>query len=266
MQLVSLGSGSKGNSTYIDIGGKHILIDAGLSMKRINDELLIECGIDLDDIELIFITHEHSDHIQSIPTIYKTYPHIKLVATQDVFEGLLQRTKLHVDKESRIVVQDNNVLKGNGFDVKPVRINHDVPTYAFLFTEKASGERLCFIADNGGITKNSIVQTMTGFDYYVLESNHDLTKQIFSQRHEGLKRRVLNYYGHTHNAYAIEFIMRVVRNNTKAVLFNHLSEECNTEELCQSTHRELIKIWGRVTDFKTIELKYARQNESVRLL
>jgi phosphoribosyl 1,2-cyclic phosphodiesterase len=266
MQLVSLGSGSKGNSTYIEIGGRHLLIDVGLSTKRINEELLIECGIDLDDIELIFITHEHSDHIQSLPMIYKKYPHIKIVATQDVFEGVLQRTKLYIDKERKVLVQDGNYLKGNSFDVKPLRINHDVPTYAFLFTEKSSGERLAFISDNGGIVKNNMIQILTGYDYYVLESNHDLTMQIFSERHEGLKRRVLNYYGHTHNAYAIEFIMRVMRNNTKAVLFNHLSEECNTEELCSSTHRELIKIWGRVTDFKNVLVKYARQNESVRLL
>ena len=264
MEVVSLGSGSKGNSTYVNMNGVHILVDVGLSMKRINEGLLIECGIDLDDISMIFISHEHSDHIQSIPSIYKKYPHIKIATTDKVFEGMLKRNKLHIDKDRKVVLTENTSLKGRKFSVRPIRINHDVPTYAFLFND--GQERLCFIADNGGIVKNTLIEMFTGYDYYVLESNHDLTKQIFSQRHEGLKRRVLNYYGHTHNAYAIEFIMRVVRNNTKAVMFNHLSQECNDLELCQNTHSELIKIWGRVTDFKNINLVYATQNDIVRMI
>ena len=264
MEVVSLGSGSKGNSTYVNLNGVHILIDAGLSMKKINEGLLIECGIDLEDISTIFISHEHSDHIQSIPTIYRTYPHIKFATTEAVFDGMIKRNKLHIEDERRVQLAENFQLKGNKFTVRPVRINHDVPTYAFLFNDKK--EKLCFIADNGGIVKGNLIELFTGFDYYVLESNHDLTMQIFSKRHEGLKRRVLNYYGHTHNAYAIEFIMRVVRNNTKAVMFNHLSQECNTLELCQNTHSELIKIWGRVKDFNSINLVYATQNDIVRMI
>lgn len=266
MQIVSLGSGSKGNSTYVEINGKHILIDVGLSMKRINEHLLTEAGIDLDDIDLVLITHEHSDHINAVKTIYNTYSHIKFGTTKEVFEGVLQRTKVSIDPERKVIMNDGKWLRGNAFDVKPIRINHDVPTYAFIFKDKVSGESLAFIADNGGIVKNNLIQIFTGHDYYVLESNHDLTMQIFSERHEGLKRRVLNYYGHTHNAYAMEFIMRVVRNNTQGVMFNHLSQECNSEDLCRRTHNELLKIWGNLTKFKTINIVYARQNEIVRLL
>jgi phosphoribosyl 1,2-cyclic phosphodiesterase len=264
MEVVSLGSGSKGNSTYVNMNGGHVLVDVGLSMKKINESLLIECGIDLEDISMIFITHEHSDHIQSLPSIYKNYPHIKIATTDKVFEGILKRNKLLIDEDRKVQLAENVLLKGKKYSVKPIRINHDVPTYAFLFND--GEERLCFIADNGGITKNTLIEEFTGHDYYVLESNHDLTMQIFSERHEGLKRRVLNYYGHTHNAYAIEFVMRVIRNNTKAVMFNHLSQECNTLELCQTTHEELIKIWGRKTDFNQIRLVYATQNDVVRLI
>lgn len=266
MQIVSLGSGSKGNSTYIEINGKHILVDAGLSMKKINEHLLTECGIDLEDIEVIFISHEHSDHVQAIGTIYKNYPHIKYLSTQEVFDGMVQTRKIYIEPERKIIMRENKWFKGNAFDVKPLRINHDVYTNAYVFKNKVSGETIAFIADNGGIMKNNLIQMFTGHDYYVLESNHDLTMQIFSARHEGLKRRVLNYYGHTHNAYAMEFIMRVVKDNTKGVMFNHLSQECNTEELCRDTHNELLKIWGNVTKFKDISIVYARQNESVRLL
>lgn len=266
MQIVSLGSGSKGNSTYIEINDKHILVDAGLSMKKINQRLMIEVGIDLDDIDLIFISHEHSDHIQSIPTIYKTYENIVFVSTQEVFKGLLERTKLHVSEDRKLMLTEGKWFKGNVFNVKPIRINHDVYTNAYVFQDKINGESLAFIADNGGIMKNNLIQMFTGHDYYVLESNHDLTQQIFSKRHEGLKRRVLNYYGHTHNAYAMEFIMRVVRENTKGVMFNHLSQECNSLELCIDTHQELIKIWGNVTKMSPIALAYATQEEIVRLV
>lgn len=266
MQIVSLGSGSKGNSTYIEMNQKHILVDCGLSMKKINEHLIVEVGIDLDDIEIIFITHEHSDHILSVPTIYKNYKHIKFAAPSKVFEGVLSRTGLHITQDRKVSVEDGKWFKGSQINVKPIRINHDVPTYAYIFKNKVNGESIAFIADNGGIMKNNLIQMFTGHDYYILESNHDLTMQIFSQRHEGLKRRVLNYYGHTHNAYAIEFVMRVVTNATKGVMFNHLSQECNTENLCRDTHNELIRVWGNVTEFKHIDVAYARQNENVRLL
>lgn len=266
MEVVALASGSKGNSWYVEVGGKHILIDAGISMKQLNTRLLQYVGVDLDDIEFIFITHRHSDHVQSLNAIMNKYEHIKFLAPKIVFDEYSKEYRRFIPQNRRIDLTENYNLQGKAFDVSNQRINHDVACFAYKFTDNVTNESFLFLADNGGIKKNSIRQWMKGCTYYAIESNHDLTKQIFSERHEGLKRRVLGYYGHTHNAEAYDTMINVITGETKGVMFHHLSDECNSEELAKATHDELTKIWGNVTALKEIDIKYARQGEGVRLV
>lgn len=266
MEVVALASGSKGNSWYVRLGDKHVLIDVGISMKQLNIRLLQYVGIDLDDVDLIFITHRHIDHVQSVNPILNAYPNIKFLAPKIVFDEYSKEYKKYIPKERRIELTENYNLKGKAFDVSNQRINHDVACFAYKFIEHDTKECFLFLADNGGIKKNAIKQWMKGCTYYAIESNHDLTKQIFSQRHEGLKRRVLGYYGHTHNAEAYELLVSVMTGETRGCIFHHLSEECNSEELAQATHNELIRIWGNITAFKDVNILYARQNEGVRLV
>jgi len=265
MYFASLGSGSKGNTFYLNLNGKNIIIDVGLSMKKINNQLLINVGIDLEDIELIFITHEHGDHTNSLFTILNKYNHIKYIMTRDVYKDIMKRFKKDIPNDNLMLLEDGRWFKGNSFDVKPIWINHDATNYAYKFIDKSNGESFCFIGDNGGIKKKKTREQFIGCDYYAIESNHDLTKQIFSKRNPLLKRRVLSYYGHTHNEEAMTFLFQLLRENFKGVIFHHLSEECNTPELARATHEMLLEVWGKKTMFKDAAMKYATQNDFVDL-
>lgn len=264
MEIAFLASGSKGNVTYVNINDKHILIDVGISMKKINERLLLTYGIDLEDIDLVIITHAHGDHILSLSAIHDKYEHIKFIIPNSVQNDILEKKRFRVKKDRLIDI--TKPLIGKTMIVYPYEINHDVSCFAYKLEDKINKETYLHIADNGGILKKDLIERFKGCTYYAIESNHDLTMQILDEkRNELLKRRVLGYYGHTHNAEAMNLAMKLVDNNTRGIIFHHLSEECNNEKMSQKTHTALISIWGEKTRFRNIDMKYARQNEVVVL-
>jgi phosphoribosyl 1,2-cyclic phosphodiesterase len=263
MELISLSSGSKGNSFYANINGVSFLIDVGLSMKKLNEKLFISAGISLDDIDIIVITHRHYDHIQSLHTIVKSYPNIKVLSHKSVFDEYLEHYKHYIKPDRKIII--DKVFEGKNVKVKAFELNHDVSCFGYIFTDKSNGETFCFFADNGGISYKHY-DDYKGFTYYAIESNHDLTLEVNNPNRELLtKRRSLSYKGHTHNYNAIELVSNIVTPNTKGVIFHHLSEDCNNEELARLTHENYLRIWGKILETRHIKFVYARQNEVVIL-
>ena len=154
--------------------------------------------------------------------------------------------------------------KGNSLTITPFPLNHDKECQGYMVYD--GNETYVHIADNGKLYDKHILDLIYNKNYYSIESNHDLTLQINdTKRHEGLKRRVLGYYGHTSNHDAMELTFKLIGDQTKSILYNHLSDECNSEDLCRTTHDNLIGIWGKRTEFKNIKIQYARQNEIIKL-
>ena len=264
MKIISLASGSRGNCTYLYINTKHILIDVGISMKQINHRLLIHVGVDLDDIDTIFITHAHSDHIKSIPTINKNYPHIKFIIPHKAIKDITAKLKYHIPSECKVLIDKR--IDGKAFNVTPKHINHDEFTYAYIFKDLSNNETYAHIPDNGGLSYKRFDE-FKDMTYYSIESNHDLTMQIFdTKRNPLLKRRVLGYYGHQDNVSAIKFAIECVGSNTKGIIFTHLSEDCNDPQIAKDTHLLWLEIFGEKTKFKNIIMRYATQNDVVTLL
>jgi len=258
-----LASGSKGNCTYINIEDKHMLIDIGLSMKKTNELLLIHHGIDLEDISIIMITHRHGDHIQGLKPILNKQKHIKFIIHPDVRSDILKSKGINIPQDRLIEIKNNNIT-GNSVSMRLFELKHDVPCFGFQVTDKVSGESYVHIADNGGWINKDILESIKGATHYAIESNHDLTLQILDTKRDALlKRRVLGGWGHTQNVVAIRIAINLATNNTKSVIFHHLSEECNSLDLITKTHDELLTIWGERTKFKHIDIKYAQQNEVV---
>ena len=265
MLISFLASGSKGNCTYINIDDKHMLIDIGLSMKRTNELLLIHHGIDLEDISIIMITHRHGDHMQGIKPILNKHNHIKFIIHPEVRSDILKSKKINIPKDRLIEIKNNNIV-GNSISIRLFQLKHDVPCYGFHVTDKVSGESYVHIADNGGWIDKDTLDSIKGATHYAIESNHDLTLQILHEKRDALhKRRVLGSWGHTQNVVAIKLAVNLVTNNTKSVIFHHLSEECNSLDLITNTHDNLLSIWGERTKFKHVEIKYAQQNEVVTI-
>ena len=264
MELISLSSGSKGNCFYANINGVSFLIDVGLSMKKINEKLEIATGYDLENIDIIVITHRHDDHVKSLHTILNKYEHIKVLSHESVFNEYLEHFKHYIHPSRKIVI--DKVFEGKNVKVKAYELNHDVSCYGYLFIDKSNNETFMFFADNGGISYKKY-DDFKGFTYYAIESNHDKTLEVNHPTRALLtKRRSLSYKGHNDNYSAIELAVNVITSNTKGIIFHHLSEDCNSVELASETHNNYRHIWGEVLDTRHVNMVYATQHDIVVLV
>jgi phosphoribosyl 1,2-cyclic phosphodiesterase len=270
MNIISLASGSKGNSTLILTTKYNLLVDVGLSMKRINKLLLMSEGIDLNDINFILISHMHFDHIQSFNTIFNKYSHIKFVMDSVLKKEVDEHFKKTYDIDRFVLLKENS--KGNNLTINSFVVSHDRYALSYIIKDEISGESLVFICDNGmyPYKLKEIEYLKTPHTYYMVESNYDMYSQYIDEtRNELLKRRVLSTNGHSDNFNAIEKVttMLEMSNNTicKGVMFHHLSEHCNSEELASKSHNAYISTWGKKNITKDIKITYARQQEIVRL-
>ncbi len=289
-QIISLSSGSKGNATYLNINDKHILIDCGLSYKELNKRLLINVGIDLEDIDFVYISHSHNDHIQCLKTLYNKNDKVIVVTSKDAYNGNIEgqnvnkgiKERLNLDIEpDRLFLydinKDNDYMQQKGADITfdIFYLQHDVPCTGFTFYDNTvvrNGKPVsyCHIADNGGrmdwdaMNENGYLH---GHTYYSIESNYDRTLQLLDKKRDTkLKRRCLGSWGHTSNYDCINNLSIMATEDTKAVIFTHRSEDCNNLELSKEVHQDYIDTWGQRRLFKNIVLEYAEQNEAVALV
>lgn len=273
MTFYSLASGSGGNSTLIITETKNILIDVGLSMKKIEQGLMISEGFTLEDIDLILITHAHGDHIHSLLTIHNKYPHIKVLMHSsvyaDVYEYFEKKRKTVEFKDDSLMLVDG-LLSGNVLDIDLFNVKHDKNCYGWTIREH-NGESLVFIPDNGMLAYKfkDIPQLQQPFDYYCIESNYDERLQYLDTKRDTLlKRRVLGAYGHSSNIEAISkliFMLDVSQNTiVKGVMFTHLSKDCNSVELANEIHQAYIEVWGHKRLLKNVKITYALQDEVVK--
>ena len=235
MKFSSLGSGSSGNSSYIEMGNKKFLVDAGFSGKKIAEKLNnIEKRI--EDITGIFVTHEHSDHIQGLGVVSRKYdiPINLHEMTYSVIRekiGKIDKKNLNFIREDKVVIGDCVI---NNFEVM-----HDAKKclgYTFEYGEK----KLSYASDVGCVN-NIIKENLKNSDVIVLESNYDYNMLMTGPYHWELKNRVKGRNGHLSNAEASKLIAQVLNEKLKKVYLMHISKDNNTPELAYNSLYEILE-------------------------
>ncbi len=241
--MATIASGSSGNCTYIGTEDTHILIDAGISMKR-TAEGLHALDLDFSDLDAIFVTHEHSDHIQGIPMIEKHHG-LPLYATG----GTLARVKAGdakgvIRQELIHVVRDREEVTVGDLTVRPFAISHDAAEpVGYRVTQTAGNRQFCAaVATDMGCFDERIEQSLSGLDVLLLESNHDVRMLQAGPYPYPLKQRILGERGHLSNDAAGDLLSRVLHDGVKGVLLGHLSEMNNLPELAYETVRVEIEL------------------------
>ena len=227
-RMGTLYSGSTGNSTYIETPEARILIDAGRCTKTLVSSLA-SIGVDVDSIDAIFITHEHNDHINSLPVLTKKHP----IPIHIVYESALRFAK---DPQRELC--ECLCIHKNAEDIK-VRIG-DITVEAFPtpHDSRASvGYRITVgegedsvvlgVATDIGYVTEEIKNGLRGCQSVVIESNHDIEMLRMGPYPYDLKQRILSRRGHLSNVDCADFCAWLYENGTRDFLLAHLSEQNN---------------------------------------
>ena len=263
MRFCSIASGSSGNCIYVGSGNTHILIDAGCSKKKIVEGLK---GLDLDlkDIDALFITHEHLDHIGGLKVLLKN-SEMPVYATRGTFDGIKDKdtNSLLADREKNIVKTEESVSLKE-LTVKPFEVSHDALEPVCYRVD--SGNASAAVATDMGVFSDKIIRGLSGVDVLLLEANHDIRMLESGPYPYSLKRRILGDKGHLSNDSAKDLLVSLLHDNLKAVMLGHLSECNNLPELAYETVRvgiEMDECPYKASDFK---ITVAGRSEPGKLL
>ena len=232
MRLCSIASGSSGNCIYVGSDDTHLLIDTGISRKKI-EEGLDAIGIDGSQLSGIFITHEHIDHIQGLGVFSRKYK-IPIYATKGTLRGIQMSKSLGEMPEGlyREITVDAWIEVGD-LCVKAFAISHDAnePTgFRVEFEDKAVA-----VATDLGVYDDYIVKNLESVQALVLESNHDVHMVEVGPYPYHLKQRVLGKHGHLSNELSGRLLCQILHDGLKCVLLGHLSKENNYPALAYET-------------------------------
>lgn len=234
MRLCSIASGSSGNCIYVGSQTTHILIDAGISGKR-TEEGLAKLNISPRDLDGIFITHEHSDHVGGLGVISRKYG-IPIYATKGTIGAIQKSSSLGaIDNSLFQVIRPEEKIRIKDIDCNPMKISHDAAepvAYRFYYGKKKIG-----IVTDLGCYNEYTVESLKGMDVLFLEANHDVNMLQVGPYPYYLKQRILGERGHLSNELAGQMLSRLMHDKLQTVILGHLSKENNLPELAYETVR-----------------------------
>jgi len=251
MKVKVLASGSKGNSTLVMTDNVKVLIDVGVSYQYIKQEL---SKIDLtpEDINMVFITHTHSDHIKGLKVFLKKTG-LKAFIPKEMEEELAEC----IDSSQMEFLDEVNEFLD--LRVELIHTSHDTAcSVGFIMTSFNSS--LVYVTDTGYINRKYL-KRMGNKSLYILESNHDEAMLMDGPYPYYLKQRVISDAGHLSNKMTAKYLSTTVGEKTKYIVLAHLSEKNNTEELAyQETIKQL-----EATNFDG-KIFIAKQHESLQVI
>lgn len=244
MRVSVLASGSKGNSTFIEMDGTRLLVDVGIGIRRLKASLAA-LSVPLDSIDGVLLTHEHSDHVKGLACLLRACP-LPVYSRSDTLAaigggGMLPPECLHG-------IHDR--LELGSVSIEAFSILHDA---ADPVGYSVKGSRQCTVATDLGFVTSAVQTAIEGADVLVLEANHDPALLRQGSYPWPLKRRILGNHGHLANEEAAWALCRM-RRRPQQVFLAHMSEENNRPELAQRTVQEILAAQGISLAEMTISL------------
>lgn len=233
MKISVLGSGSSGNSTFIEVDGYKLLIDAGFSCKK-TEEKLKEIGEDLSKISSILITHEHMDHIGGAGIIARKYD-IPLFITKESYEA--GKNKIGSINENLLNFFDESFILEDKIKVIPFDVMHDAARTVGFKLETQLNKKISVSTDIGCIN-NIIRENFKDVDAMIIESNYDFNMLMNSSYPWNLKERVKSRNGHLSNNTCAKFLKEMQSQKLKKVFLAHVSKDSNKEILIKEAIEE----------------------------
>ena len=233
MKVVVFASGSGGNCLLLSDADTHLLIDAGISLRRI-EASLSRAGLTMNDITGVLITHEHADHIYGLRTLLRRFP--RPIYAPHTVAARLGGMLPEAIEQLRVIPVGEGFAVG-GLRVKAFHTPHD--------TDESVGYRVegagCFaLATDMGEVTEEVLEGLMGADTVLIESNHDLAMLLDGPYPAVLKRRILSARGHLSNADCALLARKLADGGTSTVILGHLSRENNRPELALAETKQLL--------------------------
>ena len=240
MELTTISSGSGGNCSLITADGTAVLVDAGISLRRITCSLRA-LGTELGDVSAVLITHEHIDHIKALGMLTR-YWRIPIFATPGTADAI--RAAIPEAAGMLWEFSPGEVMRFGTLEVQAFPTSHDAAqSVGYVFTHE--GRRLLFATDTGVITPEE-AEAGKGCDAALLESNHDVEMLRRGPYPAALKRRILSERGHLSNGDCGSFAAYLAGLGTRRFILAHLSRENNTPALAVETVSRALAAAGAV--------------------
>lgn len=250
MKICVLASGSKGNSSYIETNKTKSLVDLGMSAGYIAKSLK-SIGVDPSEIQRVFITHTHTDHVAGLKVFLKKYHPV-------VYLTKKMEDELGIEIEDKVYIDDNTSI--DDLDVTVIKTSHDAAdSNGYVFS--SGGKSIVYITDTGYIHVKNF-EKLKNKSLYVFESNHDVRLLREGKYPYYLQQRILSDKGHLSNKDSAYYLSNFIGDKTEQIILIHLSEENNRPEVALKTLLDTLEKKG----VRVPNIEIAMQRESTELI
>lgn len=232
MRMMPIASGSSGNCIYVGSDNTHILIDAGISRKKI-EEGLNSIDLSLKDIDAVFVTHEHIDHIKGLGVMSRK-DGVPIYSTQGTIDGIANTASLGKIDESYFnpICADSDITIKD-LTIHSFRVSHDA-NEPVAYNVTSAGKKAAVVTDLGYYDQY-IVDNLKDSDMMLIEANHDINMLQIGSYPYYLKQRILGNKGHLSNESSARLINSLLNEHIKGIYLGHLSLENNYDKLAYET-------------------------------
>ncbi|MCL1858041.1 MAG: MBL fold metallo-hydrolase [Oscillospiraceae bacterium] len=237
----SLSSGSSGNCIFAACGETYVLFDAGRSAKAMT-QLLSQISVKIQDINAIFITHEHIDHVNGLKVLINRYK-IPVYMVWESFDNLSGDYKSALGEVINFISPKDKIIIGD-MQIECYPTPHDsAASVGYIIGHKHNSDKLkkaVGIATDIGYMTKEITEAMCGCRIIYIESNHDLEMLKNSSYPAQVKQRIKSKRGHLSNTECAEILPYFIKNGARKIILYHLSGENNTKELAVKESKKSI--------------------------
>ncbi|WP_226654154.1 MBL fold metallo-hydrolase [Pseudalkalibacillus hwajinpoensis] len=236
LEFSVLASGSTGNAIYVGTEKHKLLVDAGLSGKKL-EELFTKAHLDPKDLDGLLVTHEHSDHIKGLGIFARRYklPIYANAKTWEAMTGLIGE----IPVGQKFQFDMDTVKTFDDLDVESFGVSHDAAEPMF-YAFHHEGKKLSIATDLGYVS-DRIKGTIRNSDMLVFESNHDINMLMMGRYPWNVKRRILGDMGHVSNEDAGAALSDIIGDQTKRIYLAHLSKDNNMKDLARLSVQQTLE-------------------------
>jgi phosphoribosyl 1,2-cyclic phosphodiesterase len=261
VHFATLASGSSGNAILVGEGGRHLLVDAGLPAKQILQNIQ-KIGLDPCQLEGIFVTHEHIDHLRGVGSLARKC-RIPVYATAGLW-AVMEADLGPLMAAQKIVVDAEEAFSLAGLKLSLLRSSHDSAESYGLRVESA--ELALGIATDTGVMTPELQKGLRHCDALIVEANHDLSRLWQGPYPQALKRRITGDRGHLSNIQIGAALRELIGENTQKIVLAHLSEINNTPALALKTVVEMLRSHAIREKCARLKIRVAPRHEPHELV